>query len=189
MHCNTLPDSMNLQRITLTGLLATLLAGPIQALADDTPLLQGKPSAQEIIQALKADFDQAAPASHTRSLTRPAPFWTRALDLDIPFGHNAHQLTPEGAEVLDQLGEALKSKELGFIKRVVLEGHTDAKGRPAYNLRLSARRAQAAMGYLASKKDIPPQMMKAVGKGASQLLKPDAPEDQANRRVRIILGL
>jgi outer membrane protein OmpA-like peptidoglycan-associated protein len=179
--------------LAVMTLLSLSAAYPVRA--DDAPLLQGRPSTAEIIQALQADFNAdaevAGPASHTRSLAprKPAPFWTRALDLDIPFGFNSHQLTQEGAAVLDQLGAALKSSELSFIKRVVLEGHTDAKGRAAYNLRLSKRRAQAALDYLARDQGIPADMMKAVGKGATQPAKPEAPEDVTNRRVRVILGL
>lgn len=170
-------------------LVACALLFCLAAVADeDVPLLRGKPSMEQIIEALKPAPEADQPARHTRGLA-PAPFWVRALDLDIPFAFNSHRLTRDGAEVLDQLGAALKSKELSFAKRIVLEGHTDARGRPAYNQALSLRRAQAVSQYLASRHDIPAEKMKVVGKGSSQLADPARPEDVINRRVRVILEL
>ena len=86
-----------------------------------------------------------------------------------------------------ELGEALKSDELSGAKAIVLEGHTDAKGSPAYNKILSLRRAQSVKNFLATKHSIPSGKLKAVGKGSTELADPKNPEDSANRRVRIIV--
>lgn len=111
----------------------------------------------------------------------------RALDLEIPFEFNSDRLTQDGKDVLDQLGEALKSDELSNAKAIVLEGHTDAKGSPAYNKILSLRRAQSVKSYLAGKHSIPSSKLKAAGKGSTELADPKNPEDAVNRRVRIIV--
>ena len=134
----------------------------------------------------------AAPATATAAAPAAAPAASaqpqaRALDLDIPFEFNSDRLTSDGKDVLDQLGEALKSDELSGAKAIVLEGHTDAKGSVAYNKILSLRRAQSVKNFLATKHSIPAGKLKAVGKGSTELADPKHPEDGANRRERIIV--
>lgn len=178
-----------------------LLAFSLAAFAEDVNMLRGKPSKEQIIQALGRGGDAGdAPVRRTRGLAignapaaeaAPAPepqsSGPRALDLEIQFDFNSHKLSQDGADVLDQLGEALKSDELSGARRIVLEGHTDAKGSASYNKLLSLRRAQSVRQFLASNHKIPAGKMKAVGKGASELADPGNPEDGINRRVRIIL--
>lgn len=178
-----------------------LLALSLTAFAEDINMLRGKPSKEQIIQALGRGGDAGdAPVRRTRGLAignapaaeaapaaEPQSSGPRALDLEIQFDFNSHRLSQDGAEVLDQLGEALKSDELSGARRIVLEGHTDAKGSASYNKLLSLRRAQSVRQYLASNHKIPASKLKAVGKGASELADPGNPEDGINRRVRIIL--
>lgn len=178
-----------------------LLALSLTAFAEDVNMLRGKPSKEQIIQALGRGGDAGdAPVRRTRGLAignapaaeaapaaEPQSSGPRALDLEIQFDFNSHRLSQDGAEVLDQLGEALKSDELSGARRIVLEGHTDAKGSASYNKLLSLRRAQSVRQYLASNHKIPASKLKAVGKGASELADPGNPEDGINRRVRIIL--
>ncbi len=174
--------------------------------AQDVGTLRGKPSKEQILQALSPAAGQSTPAFRTRGLsiggdsgkpaTPDAPAASgapaakaqaRALDLEIPFEFNSDRLTNDGKEVLDQLGEALKSDELSGAKAIVLEGHTDAKGSAAYNKILSLRRAQSVRSFLATKHSIPMGKLKAVGKGSTELADPKNPEDASNRRVRIIV--
>lgn len=178
-----------------------LLAFSCVVIADDVGMLRGKPSKEQIIQALSGGGrgDEASPRVRTRGLAignaaavqdaSPGAKQTtaRALDLEIQFDYNSHKLTQDGMDVLDQLGEALQSEELSFARRIVLEGHTDAKGSASYNRLLSLRRAQSVRQYLASNHRIATGKMKAVGKGFTELADPDNPEDGINRRVRIIL--
>ena len=176
-------------------------------------VLRGKPTKEQILQALTP---QHAPAGRTRGLslgggdagkTADAPAQTssnagsgssapaapaarvstRALDLEIPFEFNSDRLTDDGKEVLDQLGEALKSNELSGARAIVLEGHTDAKGSAAYNKILSLKRAQSVKTFLAARHSIPSYKLKAVGKGSTELADPKNPDDASNRRVRIIV--
>lgn len=173
------------------------------AFADDVKSLRGKPSSSQILEALGP---RATPAIRTRGLSlgnseaakpeAPAPQQKaaaaarsepRALDLDIKFEFNSGELSQDGKDVLDQLAEALKSDELAGAKAIVLEGHADAKGNPGYNKVLSLRRAQSARTYLASKHGIPSKKVKAVGKGSSEPVDPSNPEDEINRRVRVII--
>ena len=204
MHTTGIPGRRTLAAIAVFGVFA-ISAG---ALAQET--LRGKPTKDQILQALSPAAAQ--PAFRTRGLSvgsgdankpattdaapassgapAPAPAakgGARALDLEIPFEFNSDRLTDDGKEVLDQLGEALKSNELSATKSIVLEGHTDAKGSAAYNKVLSTKRAQSVKNFLATKHSIPSTKLKAVGKGSTELADPKNPEDGVNRRVRIIV--
>lgn len=175
------------------------------AFAQEVKSLRGKPSRDQILEALTPNAAPANPSFRTRGLSvgnadaaksapaatqaaADAPSQARALDLEIKFEFNSDQLTGDGKEVLDQLGEALKSDKLAGAKSIVLEGHADAKGSPAYNRVLSLKRAQSARNFIASKHGIPEAKLKAVGKGSSEPIDPNNPEDAVNRRVRVIVN-
>jgi OOP family OmpA-OmpF porin len=177
------------------------------AFAQEVKSLRGKPSRDQILEALTPNAAPANPSFRTRGLSvgnpdaaksapaaaepaaqAAAPSQARALDLEIKFEFNSDQLTGDGKDVLDQLGEALKSDALAGAKSIVLEGHADAKGSPAYNRVLSLKRAQSAKNFIASKHGIPEAKLKAVGKGSSEPLDPKNPEDPVNRRVRVIVN-
>lgn len=181
------------------GSLVLALSFPV--LADDIGMLRGKPSRDQIIQALSGQDrnDETSPRIRTRGLAignaaatqeavpQEGPAGPRALDLEIQFDYNSHKLTQDGAEVLDSLGQALQSDELRSARRIVLEGHTDAKGSATYNRLLSLRRAQSVRQYLAANFKISSGKMKTVGKGSAELADPNNPGDGINRRVRVIL--
>lgn len=187
-------------KAVLAAILAIgLVSSAAGAFADDVKSLRGKPSSSQILEALSP-----AKASHgmrTRGLSlgsaeavaeqtaaAPTESEPRALDLDIKFEFNSGLLSQDGKDVLDQLAEALKSDALSGAKSIVLEGHADAKGNPAYNKVLSLRRAQSARNYLASKHGIPYKKVQALGKGSSEPVDPSKPEDEINRRVRVIVN-
>lgn len=180
----------------------------IPADAQDVPSLRGRPSKDQILEALSTS-PSLGPAVRTRGLSlstsggddaptalaaaAPAPAaqakaapQVRAVDLEIPFEFNSDRLTDDGREVLVQLGQALNSGELAAIKTIFLEGHTDAKGNPAYNQVLSLRRAQSVRSFLQTQQ-VPSLKLKAVGKGARELADPNDPEGAINRRVRVIV--
>ena len=177
--------------------------------------LSGKPTKEQILQALTpqqkpairtrglslgapdAAVQEAPAQTSVAAGSAPAPAAVasasrakpaaRALDLEIPFEFNSDRLTQDGKDVLDQLGEALKSDQLSGASSVILEGHTDGKGSAAYNKVLSLKRAQSVKTYLSIRQSIPSSKLKAVGKGATELADPKNPDDAVNRRVRIIV--
>lgn len=171
--------------------------------ADDVKSLRGKPTSDQILEALSPSRPSSGFRTRGLSLGNSeaakadapaakqqvaAESETRALDLDIKFEFNSGKLNQDGQEVLDQLAEALKSDALAGAKSIVLEGHADAKGNAGYNKVLSLQRAQSARSYLASKHGIPSKKVKAVGKGSSEPVDPSNPEDEVNRRVRVIIN-
>ena len=77
------------------------------------------------------------------------PVTSAPFDLVVTFKFNSDELTTEAKENLDQFALALKTPEIAG-KTFEIDGHTDAKGSPTYNLELSKRRAEAVVQYLVS---------------------------------------
>ena len=75
----------------------------------------------------------------------------------------------------------------GQAQRVNVTGHTDTSGSPAYNQRLSVRRAEAVRRELV-RLGIPNQYITAIGVGERQLLvqTPDGVREPSNRRAEIV---
>ena len=185
---------MNLRRVMLiTFFAASSALWPVHGQVE-VPALRGKPSSEDIARALAKPAEE--PAMRTRGIVlnpqggtapAPAPPGKRAIDLEVLFEYDSSRLTADGRDVLDALGGALASRELADVRRVLLEGHTDAKGSDAYNESLSLLRAQAARQYLIQKHKIAPAKVQALGKGKTELADPRDPYSAANRRVRVIV--
>jgi outer membrane protein OmpA-like peptidoglycan-associated protein len=86
--------------------------------------------------------------------------------------------------VLGNLVAALLSPELKG-QRFVIEGHTDASGSTASNLRLSQARADEVRLYLVAL-GVHPSRLRAVGKGSSEPANARDPLSADNRRVRVV---
>ena len=171
------------------------------------------PSVNQVIDALNPDAQQADdanneggvktrsidmsklnPASTTKKKTKskkPALATssstekTAALSMEIIFGYNSAELTPAAKAQLKPVGEALASGKLANLSFVV-EGHTDAIGGDSYNKTLSEQRAASVKSFLVSTFNLPSTQIQIVGKGKSDLLDPNHPDSEVNRRVRII---
>ena len=107
-----------------------------------------------------------------------------SIDLTVGFDFDAETLTAAGRSQLDELARALGDPSIARWEFVVI-GHTDAKGTPEYNDRLSCGRALSARRYLHEQHGIALERLVPLGFGASQLKRPGAPYDAANRRVEI----
>lgn len=103
----------------------------------------------------------------------------------VYYGFNKFDVTPATAAELDKV-IALMSQNPEM--KIELGAHTDNRGSDAYNLKLSQRRADAAVAYIVSK-GIDAARIKAVGYGKSQLIKNciecTEEEHSANRRTEI----
>lgn len=107
------------------------------------------------------------------------------VDMQIQFGYDSAELTPEARADLDRLGAALASDRLeGFAFKVA--GHTDAAGPEDYNMQLSKRRAQSVVDYLSSRYGIEPSRLQSEGWGETSLYDASNPRAGINRRVEII---
>jgi outer membrane protein OmpA-like peptidoglycan-associated protein len=134
---------------------------------------------------------QPAAAPRTRSLRNltveaadATPAARPSLSLLIQFDFNSARVKPESQQALSNLAQALQSKELVDSKFAV-EGHTDAKGRTDYNLKLSQQRADAVRAFLAGN-GVTDTRLQAVGKGSTELANTTDPLAAENRRVRIV---
>ena len=154
---------------------------------------QVTPSAAEMVEQLKAQAPAAAPRTRSlRNLSVEAvgiPGATvssgqASLSLLIQFDFNSASVKPESQQALSNLAQALQSDELAR-SRFAVEGHTDAAGRPDYNLRLSQQRADAVVAFLSSR-GVTGSRLSATGKGSAEPANATDPLAAENRRVRIV---
>lgn len=94
-------------------------------------------------------------------------------------------LTKQNMVVITKLADKLKDCATAHI---IVEGHTDDRGNPATNQRLSGLRAEAVMKALI-KLGIPAKRLRAVGYGAEKpIVSNDTVENRAtNRRIEMTL--
>lgn len=107
-----------------------------------------------------------------------------SIDLQVQFDFNKSALSPQGQQQLDELAAALRQPALQAYAFEVA-GHTDKAGTAAYNLKLSAERAQAARAYMMARHGIAGERILAKGYGYERLADPAQPEAAINRRVEI----
>ena len=89
----------------------------------------------------------AATAGSAATTARPSPrdFMANAAIKDINFDFDKYDIRPADTKILDANAAWLKSNPRSLL---LIEGHTDERGTPEYNLALGERRAKAAMSYL-----------------------------------------
>jgi outer membrane protein OmpA-like peptidoglycan-associated protein len=104
----------------------------------------------------------------------------KAFAFRINFRFDSAVIPADAYEYLDTVGTVLHSEP---DITILVEGHTDASGADAYNMKLSERRAKAVETYLVQKHRIEVSRIRAVGKGEGEPLGVD-PFDQTNRRVQ-----
>jgi outer membrane protein OmpA-like peptidoglycan-associated protein len=148
--------------------LCVLRHAPALASARAPPLVSLQPQAAPVPPPVERPPELPAPPVPAP----PAPLRVQA-ELDrllssgrIEFETGSDRLEPNAAPLLDAIVALLASEpEL----KVEVEGHTDIRGDPASNRRLSLRRAQAVQAYLAAR-GISPTRVHTVGSGSTRPL-------------------
>jgi outer membrane protein OmpA-like peptidoglycan-associated protein len=115
------------------------------------------------------------------------------LPADILFDFDKADLRPAAETALRQAAELIRQGARGTVR---IEGHTDAKGAPAYNQTLSGRRAASVQRWLVERGGLKGTKFAPRGFGATKPVasnaKPDGSDDpegrQKNRRVEIVFG-
>ena len=100
----------------------------------------------------------------------------------INFEYDSVMIVPESLPMLDAVGEMLGLDEAAN-EVLVVEGHADASGPAAYNLRLSERRANAIKQYLVGTFDIQRERLITIGEGEAKPHDQKDPYAAVNRRV------
>jgi outer membrane protein OmpA-like peptidoglycan-associated protein len=185
----------NIIKIALASVIALpLLAASVSAQVTN---LGANPTSDQLIKALTPQGGAAGAQPGTAPLkfrgirllqAKPAAEAegrAPAVALDIKFGLNSAELTPEAKDVIKQLGTAMASEQLSTF-HFALEGHTDSTGARDKNIALSKRRAESVKNYLVSNFKIAPDRLDAVGKGPDEPLDPGNPASPVNRRVQIV---
>jgi outer membrane protein OmpA-like peptidoglycan-associated protein len=146
------------------------------------------PDQPQPIMFAQAPIPAAAVASVTPATaqTSPAAETSQPFAISVPFAFNSAKLAPDAFEALDNIAEGIKLVQLPGD--LIIEGHTDAKGGDAYNLKLSVRRAVAVKRYFAQHHNIAANKLKAVGKGRAEPLNGVNPLAPENRRVQFRLA-
>jgi outer membrane protein OmpA-like peptidoglycan-associated protein len=99
------------------------------------------------------------------------------------FDWDKYVVTPEGRRVVASAAEAFKTSGRATI---VATGYTDLSGPPAYNYKLSERRAAAIKAELV-RLGVPATSIRTIGRGENDPLVPtaDGVREPQNRRVEI----
>lgn len=107
------------------------------------------------------------------------------VETSVHFAFNKAVLTSKAKEALDQLLAEVPNTK-GYL--VVVEGGTDWVGPAGYNYKLSERRADAVVAYLADK-NIPAHKIYVIGLGKDKAAAPNTTADgrAKNRRVDVRL--
>ena len=117
---------------------------------------------------------------------------TIELNADVLFDFDKADVLPKAEETLTKAADFIRQRAKGAVR---VEGHTDAKGDDAYNMRLSQRRADSVRNWLAGKAGLSSIQFSTRGLGETQPVapntKPDGSDDpegrQKNRRVSIVM--
>jgi outer membrane protein OmpA-like peptidoglycan-associated protein len=109
------------------------------------------------------------------------------VDYRVLFEFNSDQPTEAGKQLLHQIAVSLQESDSGTIRVV---GHTDVRGKAAYNQQLSERRAKQVVALLISELPGLKGHLQASGKGMMQpkYLGNQEEDHQLNRRVEFVFG-
>jgi outer membrane protein OmpA-like peptidoglycan-associated protein len=163
------------------------------ALARSEVTIAALTASRVLIEPLDATATVAAAALKSELGARETERGTLiSLPGDVLFDFDKYAIRRDARPTLARLAELIRQMPEG---RVLIEGHTDAKGSEAYNLKLSERRAEAVAEWLGVQEGIDTTRLDRRGLGEARPAAPntradgrDDPEGrQRNRRVEVIL--
>ncbi|HRJ36110.1 MAG TPA: OmpA family protein, partial [Flavobacteriales bacterium] len=144
------------------------------------------------VKAEDRTFDSKLIAANSSTVVKAADLKAEKLEIgkaytikDILFASNSFELSAASKFVIDQFIVFLK--ENPNIK-IAIHGHTDDRGVPAENLKLSDNRAKAVMDYIVSK-GVAANRLSAQGFGQNKPKAPNTSEEnrRQNRRTEFVI--
>jgi OOP family OmpA-OmpF porin len=135
--------------------------------------------------AAPAPAPAPTPAATPAPTPAPAPAPQPVVrSFQVFFDFDRADIRPDARPIIE---EAANNARRGGVSRLVLTGHTDRAGSPAYNQRLSVRRADAVKAEFV-RMGFNPNEIQTIGKGESDPLVPtaDGVREPKNRRVEIV---
>ena len=107
--------------------------------------------------------------------------------ITVQFRSGSAALTPADKGILNSLGQALSSAALKPCC-FEIQGHTDSIGNAAFNKRLSQKRAESVVNFLADHENVERGRMIPLGLGKSQPIADNATAGgrAKNRRVQVV---
>jgi outer membrane protein OmpA-like peptidoglycan-associated protein len=177
------PRTRSLRNLTVeaTSPVGAAASSPSSSVATSVTASTGLPSTSTDEQ--RATTTSTASLANS-SIQQESSLEKAELSLQIQFDFNSSKISAESQKLLGNLAIALQSQSL-LSSKFAVEGHTDAKGSSAYNLKLSKERANAVVSYLAFM-GVSSQRLQASGKGSTHPANPSDPNASENRRVRIV---
>ena len=146
----------------------------------------GNPAGDDSDRLAKAFAQLATPVSATKAISIECPEDPLApIDAVIAFEYNSMAITSKAAEDLRKLAADLNDPRRAG-EAFLIEGHTDGKGRPRYNLELSRKRAETVRAYLMANFAIDGARLVARGVGTTRHKNAQQPLAAENRRVHIL---
>lgn len=152
---------------------------PVEPQAAPAPAPEPEPAEDPAIEASRRAEEEVE--------TAPTPPPPLPSVLEVRFDGSTTSLSASARGVLDALAERLhQAREDWFVE---LQGHTDATGSEAANLRLAELRAEEVRTYLHREKGLPPGSMEVVPYGSAVPVADNStPDGRAqNRRVAVVL--
>jgi outer membrane protein OmpA-like peptidoglycan-associated protein len=169
------------RRIASLAFVAAALTAVNLAQAQQQPQEQ-QPTREQAIESLRAKQLTRCPQLDPKYGCSVAA--AERIDVEVRFAFGSAALERAASAQLTALGAELgKSERKGT--RLVVAGHTDARGSNAFNQRLSERRAEAVKHVLVEKFGLPDETVVAIGHGKAEPKNPADPFAAENRRVEI----
>lgn len=108
------------------------------------------------------------------------------ISLDIEFDINKSDIRPQYNDEVAKVGDFMKKYP---TTTAVIEGHTDNVGGSEHDMKLSQRRAESVVNYLAGKFEIDRSRLSAKGYGSTRAIAYNSTAEgrQTNRRINAIV--
>lgn len=135
-------------------------------------------------QTTQAAVEVTEAAAAAAAQPTPQPVALPQIDIEVQFGYDSFQLTPQAIARLAPL-QALLADPAVRDNPILVVGHTDSVGGYAYNQELSRKRAVAVATHLSAITGIPYDRFLPVGMGYEVPKYPHDPRAADNRRVTV----